>query len=203
MVAAGDPLSGLLIAIGSVAAFMSGLVGVGGAVLLIPMLLYLQPVFGLAAIPIKMVTRMTIVQVAGGALSAGLSHLHAKRVDRSLLIVVGGSLATFSLTGALFSSLVPGIVLEAVFATVALVAAGRARVRPSAPSAERPRIATGATTHGSGGSGDAHRAVSLHPVAPGVGQSVVTARPIDSFHWPSSTNRRKASSTGPRRLSRA
>jgi uncharacterized protein len=110
-------------AIGFFAAFMSGLVGVGGAVLLIPLLLYLPPVLGLDSIPIKTATGITIVQVAGGALSAGLAHLHDRHVDRSLLIVVGGSLATCSFLGALFSSIVSGLVLEAVFATMALAAA--------------------------------------------------------------------------------
>lgn len=118
-----EPVLGLLVGLGFFAAFMSGLVGVGGAVVLIPLLLYVPPLLGLAAIDVKIVTGITIVQVAGGALSGGLAHLHDRRVDRSLLLVVGGSLAVCSLLGALFSSVVAGVVLEAVFATMALAAA--------------------------------------------------------------------------------
>lgn len=122
LLAAHEPGSGLLIGIGFVAAFMSGLVGVGGAVLLIPLLLYLPPLFGFDAIPIKIVTGITIVQVTGAALSAGLAHLNDGHVDRPLFLVVGSSMAVCSFLGALMSSVVPGAVLEATFATMALVA---------------------------------------------------------------------------------
>lgn len=141
-----EPGSGLLIAIGFFAAFMSGLVGVGGAVLLIPLLLYLPPLFGFDAIPIKVVTGITIVQVTGGALSAGLAHLDDGHVDRPLFVVVGLTMAVFSFLGALLSAIVPGVVIEATFATMALVAAGsmlvlRNRTPPetdSAPEFSRP-----------------------------------------------------------------
>jgi len=123
LLATREPALGLLIAIGFLAAFMSGLVGVGGAVLLIPLLLYVPPLVGFAPIDIKTVTGITIVQVTGGALSAGLAHLGDRRVDRTLLWVVGASMAVCSLLGALASAVVPGVVLEAIFATMALVAA--------------------------------------------------------------------------------
>ena len=122
LVTAHEPAFGLLIGIGFFAAFMSGLVGVGGAVLLIPLLLYLPPLFGLDAIAIETVTGITIVQVTGGALSAGLAHLNDRRVDRPLFVVVGLSMAVCSFLGALLSAIVPGAVLEAIFATMALVA---------------------------------------------------------------------------------
>ena len=140
LVATHAPGSGLLIGIGFLAAFMSGLVGVGGAVLLIPMLLYLPPLFGFEAIAITTVTGITIVQVTGGALSAGLAHLHVGHVDRTLFVVVGASMAVFSFCGALLSAVVPGAVLEATFATMALVASAlmlvfRNRTPPESGSA--------------------------------------------------------------------
>lgn len=146
LLSAHEPGSGLLIAIGFSAAFMSGLVGVGGAVLLIPMLLYLPPLFGFDAIPIAVVTGITIVQVTGGALSAGLAHLDDGRVDRPLFVVVGLSMAVFAFLGALLSAVVSGLVLEAIFATMALVAAAtmllmRNRTPPEideAPEFNRP-----------------------------------------------------------------
>ena len=117
-----EPVFGLLVGIGFFAAFMSGLVGVGGAVLLIPLLLYLPPVLGVDAIAMKTVTGITIVQVTGGALSAGLAHLNDRRVDRRLFIVVGLSMAISSFLGALLSAVVPAVTLEAIFATMALIA---------------------------------------------------------------------------------
>lgn len=122
LVTAHEPAFGLLVGIGFLAAFMSGLVGVGGAVLLIPLLLYVPPLAGLDAIPIKTVTGITIVQVTGGALSAGLAHLTDRRVDGHLFVIVGLSMAVCSFLGALLSAIVPGAALEAIFATMALVA---------------------------------------------------------------------------------
>ena len=141
-----EPGSGLLIAIGFFAAFMSGLVGVGGAVLLIPLLLYLPPLFGFDAIPIATVTGITIVQVTGGALSAGLAHLNDGHVDRPLFLVVGSSMAVCSFLGALLSAVVPGAVLEATFATMALVASAFMLVlQEPDPTRDptRPRSSTG------------------------------------------------------------
>ena len=146
LLAVHEPGSALLVAIGFFAAFMSGLVGVGGAVLLIPLLLYLPPIFGFDAIAIKTVTGITIVQVTGAALSAGLAHLNHRHADRSLFIVVGLSMAVFSFAGALVSSVVPGAVIEAIFASMALAASAmmlilRNRTPPeidAAPTFNRP-----------------------------------------------------------------
>jgi uncharacterized protein len=146
LVALREPLFGLLIGIGFLAAFMSGLVGVGGAVLLIPLLLYLPPLAGLDDIGIRTVTGITIVQVTGGALSAGLAHLTDRRVDRDLFVVVGLSMTACSFLGAVVSVIVPGVVLEAVFATMAIVASVlmlvlRTRMPPeidAAPTFNRP-----------------------------------------------------------------
>ncbi len=47
---------------GLVASFLSGLLGIGGGLVLTPLLLYLPPLMGGAAIPVKIVTGITIVQ---------------------------------------------------------------------------------------------------------------------------------------------
>jgi uncharacterized membrane protein YfcA len=146
LLTAREPVYGLLIGIGFLAAFMSGLVGVGGAVLLIPLLLYLPPLAGFDAIGIKTVTGITIVQVTGGALSAGLAHLGDRRVDRHLFVVVGLSMTACSFLGAVLSASVPGVALEAVFASMALVASAlmlvlRNRIPPEVdgpPTFNRP-----------------------------------------------------------------
>ena len=91
-------------------------------------------------------TGITIVQVTGAALSAGLAHLDDGRVDRPLFVVVGLSMAVCAFLGALVSAVVSGLVLEATFATMALVAAAvmlllRNRTPPEvdgAPTFNRP-----------------------------------------------------------------
>lgn len=117
------PISLLLIGVGFTAAFLSGLVGVGGAIILIPILLYLPPLLGLPDIGIKTIAGITIVQVTAGALSAASGHRGAGHVDRRLVTTLGPSMIGASFLGALASSLADPILLEIVFATMAAIAA--------------------------------------------------------------------------------
>ncbi len=116
-----DPLLGLLALLGFGGAFLSGLVGVGGAIVMIPLLLYVPPMFGLAALGIRTVAAITIVQVTAASL-AGLGG-HVAGVDRRLFASVGLSMIGASLAGGLASAFVAAAILEAVFAAMALAAA--------------------------------------------------------------------------------
>jgi uncharacterized membrane protein YfcA len=112
-----------LVASGFAAAFLSGFVGVGGAVVLTPILLYVPPLLGLPALDIATVAGITIVQVTGGALSAGVAHLRDRHVDRGLFLAVAPAMTITSFAGAAASVLVSGLVLEAIFASLAGLAA--------------------------------------------------------------------------------
>lgn len=116
-----DPLVAALAALGFAGAFLSGLVGVGGAIVMIPLLLYVPPVLGLEALGIRTVAAITIVQVAAAALS-GLAG-HTRGVNRALFVSVGLSMIAGSFLGGLASAVVEPALLEAVFATLALAAA--------------------------------------------------------------------------------
>lgn len=116
-----DPLGGLLVALGFGGAFLSGLVGVGGAIVMIPLLLYVPPAIGLDELGIRTVAGVTIVQVSAAAL-AGLGG-HVAGIDRRLFASVGLSMIGASFLGGLASAFVVPAVLEAVFATLALLAA--------------------------------------------------------------------------------
>ena len=113
------PLALFLVLSGFTAAFLSGLVGVGGAVILTPILLYVPPLLGLPTLDIVIVTGITIVQVTGGALSAGLAHLRDRHVDRGLFLAVAPAMTVTAFIGAAASVAVTGVVLEATFATLA------------------------------------------------------------------------------------
>ncbi len=121
--AAADPLVLLLIVLGFGAAFLSGLVGVGGAVVLIPLLLYVPPLFGMAELGIRTIAGITIVQVAAGAISAASGHRAGGHVDRRLVSTLGPTMIGASFVGAFGSAFFAPIVLEAVFASLALFAA--------------------------------------------------------------------------------
>lgn len=114
-------LFGLLAALGFGGAFLSGLVGVGGAIVMIPLLLYVPPVLGLDPLGIKQVAGITMVQVFAAS-AVGLAG-HRASSDRRLFLAVGPAMVGSSLAGALISEFVAAVVLEVVFALMASGAA--------------------------------------------------------------------------------
>ncbi len=124
VVSRADGIVLLLAALGFGAAFLSGLVGVGGAVVLIPLLLYVPPLFGLSTLGIKTIAGITIVQVTAASLSAASAHRGGGHVDRRLVSTLGPTMVVASFVGAYGSSFFAPVVLEAVFASLALFAAG-------------------------------------------------------------------------------
>lgn len=118
----GQAIVPVLMGLGFGAAFLSGLVGVGGAVILIPLLLYVPPLLGLGELGIKTIAGITIVQVTAAALSAASGHRGGGHVDRRLVSVLGPTMIGASFVGALGSAYFAPIVLEAVFASLAVFA---------------------------------------------------------------------------------
>ena len=69
-----------LVVLSLVGAFVSGLVGVGGAIVMIPLLLYVPPLLGVGRLDVKTVTAVTMVQVFVAAVSGVI--VHRRRRDR-------------------------------------------------------------------------------------------------------------------------
>lgn len=121
LVARVDPLLGLLIVLAFGGALLSGLVGVGGAIVMIPLLLYAPPLAGLSRLDIHTVAGITMVQVTAAAFAGLIGH--RALVDRRLFLAVGPTMVLATFAGALASSVAAPIVLEAVFAGLATLAA--------------------------------------------------------------------------------
>lgn len=113
----------LLVLLGFVGAFIAGLVGVGGGVLMIPLLLYVPPLARLPALDMHAVAGITMIQVAATAITGWLAHARHRRIDRRLVLALGGSMMVASAGGAAASRAVSGEALRATFATLALAAA--------------------------------------------------------------------------------
>lgn len=113
----------LLVALGFAGAFIAGLVGVGGAVVMIPLLLYVPPLFRQSSLDMHTVAGITMIQVAASGLAGLVGHARHRRIDRGLVLVLGGATVIGSAVGAAVSRVVAGDALRAVFATLALVAA--------------------------------------------------------------------------------
>ena len=104
---------------GLVASFLSGLLGIGGGLVLTPLLLYLPPVVGGAAIPVKIVTGLTIVQAISGSALGALRHRSYGNVSSRLVRLMGPPSAIASLVGAFISRDTPDNVILIVFAILA------------------------------------------------------------------------------------
>jgi uncharacterized protein len=103
---------------------ISGMLGLGGAVILIPAYLYLPPLFNIHSLDIKIITGLTSVQVFATSLMGVLIHRKRGSVDNNLLYYMGIPMAAFALLGAYFSKFVEGELLIIVFAIMAVIGAG-------------------------------------------------------------------------------
>jgi uncharacterized membrane protein YfcA len=121
---------------GLVASFLSGLLGIGGGLVLTPLLLYLPPLVGGAAIPVKIVTGLTIVQAISGSVLGALRHRSYGNVSARLVWLMGPPSAIASLLGAFVSRDTPDNVILMVFAILAF-AGGIMLLLPVTPRDER------------------------------------------------------------------
>src|SRR6185436_488063 len=95
-----------LVALGLLGAFVAGLLGVGGAIIMIPLLLYGPPLLGVGQLDARSVTGITIAQVCVASVSGMLAHRRRRLVHADLALWGGLSMAVGSLAGALASNAV-------------------------------------------------------------------------------------------------
>jgi uncharacterized membrane protein YfcA len=103
--------------------FFSGLLGLGGAIIMIPLLLYVPPLLGMGHLDMKQVSAISMVQVLAASMSGVIVHYKNKFVSKSLLLYIGVFGALGNLGGAVYSKQVKSSFLLAVFATLAVIAA--------------------------------------------------------------------------------
>lgn len=113
----------LVAAGGVIASFLSGLLGVGGGIVLTPYLLYAPALLGVPAIPVKIVTGLTIMQAISGSVIGSFRHYRYGNVSFRLVRVMGPVGAISALAGALLSSFAPDRLLVGIFAAFGLIGA--------------------------------------------------------------------------------
>ena len=112
-----------LLLVGVSVGFLSGMLGIGGGIIMFPLLLYVPPFLGLSGIDIKSITGLTMVQGFFSALAAMFYYHKNALVNKSLVITLGLSLFLSSLIGSLVSKNVPDGPLLMVFGALAFIAA--------------------------------------------------------------------------------
>lgn len=113
----------LLTTLGFCGALIAGLVGVGGAIVMTPLLLYVPTLLSFSPLDMHVVSGITMVQVAAAGVTGMLAHRQVGHVEPALVATLGGALAVGSLVGGFVSGAVPGDALTALFATLAAIAA--------------------------------------------------------------------------------
>jgi uncharacterized protein len=116
-------LAVLILIVGFAVSCLSGLLGIGGGIVMAPALLYLPPAFGLEALDMRQVAGLTITQGLFACLSGAWRHDRYRCVNRRLVIAMGSAITAAALAGSVSSRWVANEVLMVVFAGLAAVAA--------------------------------------------------------------------------------
>lgn len=118
-----DPLLATLVMLGLGGAFIAGLMGVGGAVVVIPLLVYVPPALHTGQLSMHDVSSIAMVQVLAAAASGVAGHWRSGHVDLRLVKTLGSGMMIGSFAGAVGSRWVSGLALQGIFASMAAVAA--------------------------------------------------------------------------------
>jgi uncharacterized protein len=123
------PFALTLTSLGVVGAFIAGMLGVGGAIVMVPLLLYAPPLLGVGELDMKSVAGITMAQVLAAAASGVFAHARMRAVHGELAWLGGPTMAASSFAGALASHYVSARALLLVFALMATGAVALLSVR--------------------------------------------------------------------------
>ena len=108
---------------GLVASFLSGLLGIGGGIVLTPLLLYVPQLVGAGAISVKLVTGLTVVQAISGSAMGTWRHGGYGNISRRVVWLMGPPGAVASLIGAVVSRDASDSLLLVIFAVFSFLTA--------------------------------------------------------------------------------
>ncbi len=109
--------------LGGISGFLSGLLGIGGGIVMAPLLLFIPPVLGIATFSMQTVAGLTIVQGLLGCIVGSLIHKKFHFVSNELSIYMGSAIFLAAVAGGAGATLVSNNILLFVFAVLAFAAA--------------------------------------------------------------------------------
>ncbi|KQB93018.1 UPF0721 transmembrane protein [Geobacillus sp. PA-3] len=109
--------------IGFIGSFISGMVGIGGSIIKYPMLLYLPPLFGLAAFSAHEVSGISAVQVFFATIVGVWAYRKGGYLNKSLILYMGASILIGSFVGGYGSKLMSEGAMNVVYGVLAALAA--------------------------------------------------------------------------------
>lgn len=109
--------------IGFIGSFLSGMLGIGGSIIKYPMLLYIPPLFGLAAFTAHEVSGISAVQVFFATIGGVWAYRKGGYLNKTLIVYMGASILIGSFIGSYGSKLLPEAGINIVYGILALIAA--------------------------------------------------------------------------------
>lgn len=85
--------------LGLISGFLSGLLGIGGGIVMAPLLLYVPPFLGMEPFTMQSIAGLTIVQSLTGCLSGSLIHEKLCFVSKELSLYMGSTIFIFAAIG--------------------------------------------------------------------------------------------------------
>ncbi|WP_342558138.1 sulfite exporter TauE/SafE family protein [Metasolibacillus sp. FSL K6-0083] len=113
----------VLFAIGFVGSFISGMLGVGGSIIKYPMLLYIPPLFGLAAFTAHEVSGISAVQVFFASIAGVWAYRKGGYLNKALILTMGSAILVGSFVGSFGSSNLSETSVNIVYGILATIAA--------------------------------------------------------------------------------
>ncbi|MEW4383129.1 sulfite exporter TauE/SafE family protein [Staphylococcus epidermidis] len=112
----------IMLLIGIFGGFISGLVGIGGAIIIYPMLLLLPPLVGLPTYSAYIASGLTSSQVFFSTLSGSFKAYKNKDFSRTLVLNMGSGIIIGSILGAILANLINVQFVNMVYIIIALLA---------------------------------------------------------------------------------
>jgi len=108
--------------LGLTCGFLSGLLGIGGGIIMAPLLLYVPPLFGFETLAMKTVAGLTIVQGLVASIAGMIAHNRLNFVSRKLASWMGITIFAASLIGGAAANYVDNRILLFIFGGLAITA---------------------------------------------------------------------------------
>lgn len=109
--------------IGFIGSYISGMLGIGGSIIKYPMLLYIPPLFGLAAFSAHEVSGISAVQVFFATIGGVWAYRKGGYLNKTLIGYMGASILIGSFVGGYGSRLMTDGGINLVYGILALIAA--------------------------------------------------------------------------------
>lgn len=109
--------------IGFIGSYISGMLGIGGSIIKYPMLLYIPPLFGLAAFTAHEVSGISAIQVFFATIGGVWAYRKGGYLNKTLIMYMGASILVGSFVGGFGSKLMSEGGINLIYGILALIAA--------------------------------------------------------------------------------